>query len=83
MKPIEIMVTKYQAHDGRVFDTESEANHYEKLLSGERKKCPDCHGEGTVDLYGDDRCIRSCGTCDGHGWVSKKEIWTNSKKGTK
>ena len=76
MKEIIVSVRKYESIDGKVFDTEDECNHYEKLLSGERKICHNCNGRGRTpdeeyrypDYY-------ECGTCNGKGWLEKKEKW--------
>lgn len=75
MIPVEIKVIKYEADDGKVFDTEADCIHHEKILSGERKVCPYCNGTKKVDLCGDGREFWKCQDCNGKGWVSKKVVW--------
>lgn len=75
MKPITIQVTKFQANDGRVFDTEDQCTHHEKRVSGHIKTCPNCNGIGEVDPYGDGRTFIPCSKCGGKGYVEKQEIW--------
>ena len=41
-------VTKYQAEDGRVFNTESQCLDYEARIKGTRRTCPNCNGKGYI-----------------------------------
>lgn len=77
----------YIAKDGKEFTSESECEHHEKMLSGERKECPTCHGKGYInertykalneltyhfeDVPTSDRCP----TCDGKGYLEKTITW--------
>jgi hypothetical protein len=38
------------------------------------KRCPDCHGEGTVPYGFDGGGRRRCWTCSGAGWVKEDFI---------
>lgn len=74
MKPIQVAVTKYQAEDGKVFDSEEDCIHHEKMLSGIRKTCPSCNGLGNDQGYGTG-WVQTCGGCKGRGWVEKVVRW--------
>ena len=80
-------VTKYQAEDGRVFNTESQCLDYEARIKGTRRTCPNCNGKGYISdgwhdvlnelTYQTERVEYShkCEVCDGKGYLDKKEIW--------
>ena len=85
-KTIEVPV--YVAKDGEQFETEEACIHHEKILNGERKECPICHGkgyirgqwipehehwEGTMGGYYESK---KCEECGGKGWLEKKTIWS-------
>lgn len=75
MKQIKVSVTKYEANDGKIFDSEEECIHYEKMKSGQRKICDSCKGGKTIDPYGDGKTKWKCPMCDGKGWVEKTVVW--------
>ena len=75
MKEVEVKVVKYQSDDGKIFDDKEQALLHDKMLSGKVKTCPACGGSKTVDIYGDGRIYNQCSTCQGKGYVEKKEIW--------
>jgi len=75
IKEKQILVTKYETEDGRLFDTLKAAEHHEKLQTGQRKKCPMCDGSGEVDAYGDGRVFSRCQKCGGKGWLELKGMW--------
>lgn len=74
------------ADDGKEFDKEKECIHYERILKGEIKECPECHGVGRVTkeeewenyhTYATERFITHpiCNVCKGKGYLEKKEVW--------
>ena len=75
MKEIEVKVIKYQSDDGSIFDTKEKAELQDKKLVGLVKICPSCNGAKIVDPYGDGRTSCQCSTCQGKGYVEKKEVW--------
>lgn len=68
-------VEKYRANDGKIFNDKEDCIHHEKMLSGERKICPNCEGKGKVDPTNDGREYWTCSTCNGKKWVEKVEVW--------
>ena len=74
MKEIEVTVIKYQAEDGEIFDNPNEAEHYERILKGTRRTCPECKGTGMV-LSNDMRYMEPCQDCNKKGWQEKQEVW--------
>lgn len=78
MIPVGVLVTKYQANGGKIFDTAEEAIHYEKLQSGERKECPHCKGTGKYENRADRKSGMICNTCQGKGWLEKKKFGCNN-----
>lgn len=76
----------YVAKDGKVFNSENECIHYEKILDGIRKVCPECKGKGYFLVEEMDenyhtgapetRIVeKTCENCNGKGYLEKKEVW--------
>lgn len=76
----------YITDDGKEFDRKQDAVIHEKLLSGEIKECPECHGKGQVleeqeyDNYHTGVPEKStffvtCTRCNGKGYLEKKVTW--------
>ena len=77
----------YVANDGEEFSTEEECVGHEKMLSGERKICPECHGQGWVygryippydhwdGPMGGYHETHKCEKCNGKGYLEKKVTW--------
>ena len=78
----------YIAKDGKEFTSSKEFKHYEMILDGTRKVCPECHGKGQVleeqeyDNYHTGVPEKStffvtCTKCNGKGYLEKKikEVW--------
>lgn len=76
------------ADDGIEFDTKKECIHHEKILKGERKICPECHGEGKTSEWEEYDNYHTgvkettlihptCKTCHGKGYLDKHmiEVW--------
>ena len=74
--------------DGKEFETEEEALLHDKLLRGEIKECPECHGKGRVEEWKEwenyhtgapERMLINpiCDRCHGKGYLEKKikEVW--------
>ena len=74
--------------DGTEFDNEHDALHHDKILQGEIKECPDCHGKGKIGKEEQEEDYHSgapywttnyytCDTCKGKGYLEKKikVIW--------
>lgn len=80
-------VTKYQAKDGRIFDTESQCLDYEARMNGTRRTCTNCNGRGCIsegfhEVRNELTCqfetveyTRTCTVCGGKGYLDKKEVW--------
>jgi len=71
-EPITVPVIKYRAIDGEIFDKKEDADLHEKLLSGEVKRCPQCHGTKFIQHS---RYTSTCDTCSGKGYLEKVETW--------
>lgn len=71
IKPVKVSVIHYQTDDGSVFPTEYEAIIYERIQKGLRVICPECDGDRTVDIYGDQRIYVTCSYCTGNGYIDK------------
>ena len=69
----EVRVTRYKANDGHIFDTRKEAEHWEKVIAGERVACPNCQGLGVVDTP-DGFDYETCIECKGRRWVEKSSL---------
>jgi len=78
----------YIAKDGKEFTSSKECKHYEMILDGTRKVCPECHGKGVVmEEYEYDNyhtgvpetsvIFPTCTKCNGKGYLEKKikEVW--------
>lgn len=74
------------ADDGQEFDTKKECVHYERILKGEIKVCPECKGVGRIDKWEEWENYHTgapektlihpiCKTCHGKGFLEKKEVW--------
>ena len=80
-------VTKYQAEDGHIFDTEAQCLDYEARMKGTRRTCPKCNGRGRISegfhevrneltyQYETVKYSHKCEVCDGKGYLDKKEVW--------
>lgn len=78
MKKITEQVFKYQAKDGRVFDTQNEVIDHEMRIDGLRKTCPRCNGEKScIDPYEYMPRPKVCDKCNGKGYVDRRivEVW--------
>lgn len=73
MKPITVQVTKYQAKDGLIFDSEQDAILHEKRIDSLVKDCSECNGLGKYE-YGM-APMQVCHLCSGKGYVERKEVW--------
>ena len=73
MKIIKVLVTKYQAEDGTLFNDEKSAVEYENFIKGIIVKCPRCDS-GLIDPYGDGRTFTKCGMCDGTSKVYASKL---------
>lgn len=73
----------YIANDGEVFSSKKKCMVHERLVSGEIKVCPDCHGEGRIseevewESYHDGKIEHwtqypKCELCHGKGYVKAK-----------
>lgn len=78
----------YRSIDGKEFEYKSECEDHELRLSGLRKECPNCHGQGKfrgrfvpeydnydighVDAHYE---YETCKTCNGKGYLDKKVSW--------
>ncbi|MGB5794095.1 hypothetical protein [Poseidonibacter sp.] len=76
MKKIEVSIVKFEASDGKIFDTEEKAIFYEKKLNGIIRTCKECGGSGKCDMYGDGRVFVTCNICNGKGYVEKSTKWS-------
>jgi hypothetical protein len=75
MEIVKVLVEKYKAKDGMIFSTEEECIFHEKKLDGLIKTCHFCLGTKKVDVYGDGYVFATCNTCDGKGYLERKEVW--------
>lgn len=77
----------YIAKDGKEFTSKDKCEHHEKMLSGERKECPKCHGKRYINErihkvlneltyeYEDVTSSDTCPMCDGKGYLEKTVTW--------
>lgn len=75
MKRVQILVERFIATDGKMFEHIEKAEHHEKMLSGERVTCDECDGSGHVDMYGDGKWMTSCDECGGKGWLERAVVY--------
>lgn len=76
VKQVQTVVTRWQAFDGSLFGSESDAIDYEKRLSGIRRVCPVCDGAKQLEKVVDDEpVLEDCGECLGRGYQEKAEVW--------
>lgn len=77
----------YITSDGKEYSNKDDANHHEKELKGDIKKCSHCNGTGKLNArYVDYRDTYSmgyekvlqydkCQECNGKGYLEKKTTW--------
>jgi hypothetical protein len=74
--PVQVVVTKYKAYDGEVFDEKADADFHETLLPELGMPCPLCSGDKFVQ---NKKCVMICPRCAGNGWVHNKD-WNNERR---
>ena len=78
--------TVYVADDGKEFDNENDCTLHDRLVRGEIKECPECHGKGKVGRREQEEDYHSgapywttnyywCKHCKGKGYLEKKTVW--------
>ena len=74
-----IIVTKYKAKDGKIFEDETSCIAHENMLTqielGNIIVCNVCKGTGTIDIYGDGRVFSKCSSCEGRKYLTKTTVW--------
>jgi hypothetical protein len=75
-----------QRKQGKEFDNEKDCTLHDRLVRGEIKECPECHGKGKVGRREQEEDYHSgapywttnyywCEHCKGKGYLEKKTVW--------